>query len=53
MESKSLNNCHWPNKLDSVVGSRLDIDNYVIMLHTPPDRVHSYSRKAGGVGGVG
>jgi len=23
MESKSLINCRWPNKLDSVVGSRL------------------------------
>ena len=50
MESKSLINCHWLNKLDSVVGSRLDVDNSVIM--PPPARVHPYSRTVGGVGGV-
>jgi len=31
MESKSLINFRWPNKLHSVVGSCLYVDNYVIM----------------------
>ena len=53
-ESRSVVNCHWPNKLDSVVGSRLDVDNYVIVLHPhPPAHLHPYTGTFGGVGGVG
>jgi len=37
MESKSIINCHWPNKLDSVDGSCFDVDNYVVLhTHHPP-----------------
>ena len=47
MESKSLINCRWLNKLDSVVSSRLDVDNYVIILHTSPARSCTSSQSRG------
>ena len=33
MESKLVVDWHWPKKLDSVVGSCLDVNDYIIMLH--------------------
>jgi len=52
MESKSLINCRWPNKLDSVVVSCLDMDNYIIILLGPTNHVHPYSPVVSGVSGT-
>jgi len=51
-ESKSIINCRWPNKLDNVVGSRLDVDEYIIVLHIPATTHRLHLHVAGGsVGG--